>query len=105
LHCFHSDTPRGDAAYESLILIFNSLDSTSSGRGHPMIVCHCYCISDREIRSCARQGASSVGEVGRLCDAGTGCGGCRPEIASILDGERRPMAAAEYRSLPVLQSA
>ncbi|MDB4989218.1 MAG: hypothetical protein JWN04_4396, partial [Myxococcaceae bacterium] len=22
-----------------------------------MIVCHCFCVSDREIRSCAREGA------------------------------------------------
>jgi len=71
-----------------------------------MIVCHCYCVSDREIRSCAREGANSVGEVGRRCDAGTGCGGCRPEIASILEREHAPIsAAAEYRPLRVLQTA
>jgi bacterioferritin-associated ferredoxin len=68
-----------------------------------MIVCHCYCVSDREIRACARQGASSVGDVGRACEAGTGCGGCRPEIAAILDGER-PTDIASYHRLPVLRT-
>lgn len=72
-----------------------------------MIVCHCHCVSDREIRACAREGATSVGDVGRACEAGTGCGGCRPEIAAILDGER-PSRMDSYRhsatSLPILQT-
>jgi len=69
-----------------------------------MIVCHCFCISDREIRSCARAGARDLSEVGRACGAGTGCGGCRPEISSILetsDGER-PSSARISRTLPQL---
>jgi bacterioferritin-associated ferredoxin len=61
-----------------------------------MIVCHCFCVSDREIRSCAREGACSVSEVGKACAAGTGCGGCRPEIASILDAEHAPLETATY---------
>jgi bacterioferritin-associated ferredoxin len=68
-----------------------------------MIVCHCYCVSDREIRACAREGANSVGEVGRACEAGTGCGGCRPEIAAIIEGEQ-PASMASYRMLPILQT-
>ena len=72
-----------------------------------MIVCHCFCVSDREIRVCAREGACSVGDVGRESGAGTGCGGCRPEIASILDSERQQQVARprEVVSLPVLRSA
>lgn len=69
-----------------------------------MIVCHCFCVSDREIRSCARAGARDLSEVGRACGAGTGCGGCRPEIASILDtadGEH-PSSARISRILPQL---
>jgi bacterioferritin-associated ferredoxin len=58
-----------------------------------MIVCHCHCVSDREIRSCAREGARDLADVGRACGAGTGCGGCRPEIASILDTEQHAQAA------------
>jgi len=71
-----------------------------------MIVCHCFRVSDRDIRACAREGACSVGEVGRACDAGTGCGGCRPEIASILDSERQATSASltGMTLLPVLQA-
>jgi len=53
-----------------------------------MIVCHCFCVSDREIRSCAREGATDLADIGRSCGAGTGCGGCRPEIANIVDAEQ-----------------
>jgi bacterioferritin-associated ferredoxin len=92
-----------------LILIFNTLDLIfSEVEGALMIVCHCFCVSDREIRVCAREGACSVTEVGRASGAGTGCGGCRPEIASILDGERQQQQVARPRdvvSLPVLRSA
>jgi bacterioferritin-associated ferredoxin len=71
-----------------------------------MIVCHCFCVSDREIRSCVREGARGLGEIGRACGAGTGCGGCRPEIASIADAERSKDVAhgAALTLLPVLQS-
>jgi bacterioferritin-associated ferredoxin len=52
-----------------------------------MIVCHCYGVSDREIRKCAREGAQDLAAVGRHCGAGTGCGGCRPELDDILESE------------------
>jgi bacterioferritin-associated ferredoxin len=62
-----------------------------------MIVCHCHYVSDREIRQCAQAGACTVSEVGRACGAGTGCGGCRPEIANIVgeaEGGEAPRAAS-----------
>lgn len=68
-----------------------------------MIVCHCFRVCDREIRSCARAGARSVGEVANACDAGSGCGGCRPEIASILESERTLSHSRPLHPLPVLQ--
>jgi len=68
-----------------------------------MMVCHCFCVSDREIRACARDGAHSVGEVGKACDAGTGCGGCRPEIASILESEQALVRPRTLQRLPQLQ--
>lgn len=71
-----------------------------------MIVCHCFCVSDREIRSCVREGARGMSEVGRACGAGTGCGGCRPEIASIVEAESALEEAPvmNFKSLPVLRS-
>ena len=53
-----------------------------------MLVCHCLRVFDRAIRECVRSGARSVDEVGSRCGAGTGCGGCREFIESIVDGEQ-----------------
>jgi bacterioferritin-associated ferredoxin len=39
------------------------------------------------IRECVRAGARSADDVGDACGAGTGCGGCRPTIESILQRE------------------
>jgi bacterioferritin-associated ferredoxin len=63
-----------------------------------MIVCHCFRVSDRQIRECAKNGAQTVSEVGRACGAGAGCGGCRPEISSLL-GEESDGGLIEVRSL------
>jgi bacterioferritin-associated ferredoxin len=67
-----------------------------------MIVCHCFRVSDREIRQCAQEGARTVCEVGRECGAGAGCGGCRPAIAQILEADAEAPAARTF--LPVLQT-
>lgn len=53
-----------------------------------MYVCLCKGVSDKAIRGCVRRGASSVGEVGRECGAGTDCGSCRAMIADLIDEER-----------------
>jgi bacterioferritin-associated ferredoxin len=49
-----------------------------------MLVCHCKGISDRTVRNAVALGATSRGAVGRVCGAGTVCGGCRPVIEEIL---------------------
>ncbi len=68
-----------------------------------MIVCHCFYVSDREIRQCSSAGACDLADVGRACGAGTGCGGCRPEIENILEegGERDVRA---HLRLPILKA-
>jgi bacterioferritin-associated ferredoxin len=52
-----------------------------------LIICHCQGVSDRTIRKAVREGARSVGQVGRLCRAGRICGGCRPAICEIIAAE------------------
>jgi bacterioferritin-associated ferredoxin len=47
-------------------------------------VCLCQAVSDRKVRKAIARGASTVEEVGRACGAGTGCGGCHPEIEALL---------------------
>jgi bacterioferritin-associated ferredoxin len=44
-------------------------------------------VCDRTIRECVERGARSVEDVGRACQAGTGCGGCRPTIHALVAGE------------------
>jgi bacterioferritin-associated ferredoxin len=52
-----------------------------------LLVCHCMKVCDRTIRECVERGARSVEEVGRACQAGTGCGGCQPTIRALVAGE------------------
>ena len=50
-----------------------------------MLICHCHRISDQKIVEHARSGAETVGQVGKICKAGTECGGCVPAIRQLLD--------------------
>jgi bacterioferritin-associated ferredoxin len=47
-------------------------------------VCLCRGVTDRKVRKAIGRGAATVEEVGRACGAGTGCGGCHPEIEALL---------------------
>ncbi|MBX6390605.1 MAG: (2Fe-2S)-binding protein [Frankia sp.] len=49
-----------------------------------MLVCSCFAVSDRTLRSVIDAGARDAEEIGERCDAGTGCGGCLEEISEIL---------------------
>ena len=49
-----------------------------------MIICHCELVTDRGIRAAIADGATSVDDVAGRCEAGTGCGSCRPSIAALL---------------------
>ena len=64
-----------------------------------MRVCHCHAVSDRTIRACVRAGATTVDAVGRACGAGTSCGGCRPLVAEVVDGEIARFAPSNERPL------
>ena len=59
-----------------------------------MIVCHCKGITEREIRSAVREGATTHRQVGRACQAGRSCGGCHPVIREIIEDEHEPRARA-----------
>ena len=54
-----------------------------------MIVCLCKGITDRTIRTLVRDGACSIREISHACDAGRGCGGCRPAIDQLVVTEKR----------------
>jgi bacterioferritin-associated ferredoxin len=52
-----------------------------------VIVCHCKGLSDRDIRAAVRDGARSCRQIGRACEAGRTCGGCRPLIRELIRDE------------------
>ena len=49
-----------------------------------MWVCLCKGVTDRQIRAAISAGARDVCEIGVRCRAGTGCGGCVPEVCRLL---------------------
>ena len=49
-----------------------------------MYVCHCHGVNDRTIRAAIEDGATTVEELGTMCEAGSGCGGCHFELERIL---------------------
>lgn len=50
------------------------------------IICHCFEVSREEIENAIREkGLKTVEEVGKVTNAGTGCGGCQEQIQEILD--------------------
>ena len=61
-------------------------------------------VSEREVLRAIRGGARTVDEVGRLCEAGTGCGSCRGGIELLIQQEqarrrRRPVPDAVLAQL------
>ena len=57
-----------------------------------MWVCHCKGVTDRQIRSAIEAGARTPVEIGTYCRAGTGCGGCLPEVCRLLDDHLTSLA-------------
>lgn len=63
-----------------------------------MLVCHCRGVSDRQIKRAVKNGACSLREVARETGAGMRCGGCRSNVAQVvqeaLQSELRPSSVA-----------
>ena len=49
-----------------------------------MYVCHCRVVNDRQIAEAIACGATDVCAVADACGAGIRCGGCLPEVRSML---------------------
>ncbi len=65
-----------------------------------MIVCQCKGTTDAVVRRAVRAGASTIGEVGAMCLAGTECGGCHETIAQIILSERLSMTSSSEATRP-----
>lgn len=73
-----------------LIVVINMLhqegrETSRQTTAEIMLICHCERVNDHRIREAAQKGARTVGQVGRMCGAGTGCGGCVRAIAEIVE--------------------
>src|SRR5258706_14730484 len=56
-----------------------------AGGRRRMRVCHCKGVTDGQIRSAIDAGARTPVEISAHCRAGSGCGGCLPEVCRLLD--------------------
>lgn len=50
-----------------------------------MYVCVCKAVTDREIQSCIREGATSLERLQEQLGVGTRCGRCRCDLERIMD--------------------
>jgi bacterioferritin-associated ferredoxin len=51
-------------------------------------VCFCRSVTDGQVLEAVHDGARTLHEVGRMCGAGTGCGGCLPELRRLVRAHR-----------------
>lgn len=61
-----------------------------------MIVCVCQAVSDREIRSAVKGGASSLRDLTRELGVGTCCGKCLPEAKLALAASLKACDSARH---------
>jgi bacterioferritin-associated ferredoxin len=59
-----------------------------------MIICVCKAVSDRQIRSAVKDGASSLRDLTRDLGVGTCCGKCLPEAKQALAASLKACDAA-----------
>lgn len=50
-----------------------------------MLVCHCKAVSDTQVKTALAAGARTPEDIGRMTGAGTGCGGCIPELRRLCE--------------------
>lgn len=50
-------------------------------------ICHCMGVTYGEIVDAIKSGADSVEKIQEATNAGTGCGGCIPQLEEILAGK------------------
>jgi NAD(P)H-nitrite reductase large subunit len=67
-----------------------------------VIVCQCKAISEAAVRQAIREGAHSWRQVARACQAGRGCGGCKPLIRELIARESDDERETPLLSVPEL---
>lgn len=61
-----------------------ALPAAAAPAGEHDVLCRCSGATHGEVAAAVDAGSATVGDVGRACRAGTGCGGCRQRIEEIL---------------------
>ena len=59
-----------------------------------MVVCLCKGISDRKIRALVQDGATSVRDIIRTCQAGSDCGSCLCQLKELVAEARKESCAS-----------
>lgn len=95
----------------TLIFIFLAfrMPATRKTGMDAMLVCHCRGVSDRQIKRAVKNGAASLREVARATGAGMRCGGCRENVAKVVEDaiqcEFRPSSVSSMIRLELPLSA
>ncbi|MCH9684452.1 MAG: (2Fe-2S)-binding protein [Deltaproteobacteria bacterium] len=55
-------------------------------------MCQCLLVPEADVVAAIRAGARTVDEVGKRCEAGTGCGSCRAGIELLIGEQARRRA-------------
>lgn len=59
-------------------------------QGEDALICSCFGVSEREIVELMKdRGTSDIESVGKVCNAGTGCGSCQMLIQELIDAREQ----------------
>jgi bacterioferritin-associated ferredoxin len=50
-----------------------------------MYVCICAAVTEARVRACIDAGACTAEEIGKRCEAGTGCGSCLDRLDILIE--------------------
>jgi len=83
IHC----SVLGDKALRSAIDDYYRRNDMPDRIHHPdkKIVCNCMEVSEADIEHAVLEGARSFEEVSEMTKAGTGCGGCRDDVITVME--------------------
>ena len=73
---------RGDSLPANRLDLFASADRAAPTTGG--MVCNCHQVNETTILSAVRNGCQTLQDLAARTGAGTGCGGCRGQLASLL---------------------
>ena len=85
VHEMAKDEARHGKALEALLKRYFDVEisSTEDAADDP-IICNCFKVSKSTIEAAIANGADTVEKIGEATKAGTGCGGCKKKIATML---------------------